>query len=151
LGLVFVVAGACMAAFAVWVRVHRLEQYDSDPMAAIAGGAFLALAGALLVMPGRFARWHGLLGAACVTSMAWVFDWVAFGPAERPFTGNLSVGRLGTAGHPAERYGRIVFGIAAVLLDVAALWLWARQLRSPPAPSSTSDQSARRRVRVVPR
>ena len=141
IGLAFIVGGTGIVIFSAWVLRSQLETKDADPLAAIAGGVFLALVGALFVVPVRFARWRAVLGAACFTSIAWVFDWIAFGPGERQFSGGFSVGGLGISGNPGETFGRIVFGIVAALMDLAAVCMWVVCLRVLLAQFGKPDQN----------
>jgi hypothetical protein len=59
-----------------------------------------------------------------------VFDWVAFGPGERRFSGSASVPGISLSGSTSELAGRVFFGLFAVLFDLAALGLWIQYVRS---------------------
>ena len=66
-----------------------------------------------------------------MVGFASIFVWIAFGPGERRFSGGFSIGPLFTSSASSEMEGRIVFGIAAVLLSAFALWgtyAWLRSL-----------------------
>ena len=60
-----------------------------------------------------------------ITFFALTFDWVAFGPGERHFTG--SAGGIGFI--PGEMMGRILFGLVAVVLDICAIAIWVGLFR----------------------
>jgi hypothetical protein len=55
-----------------------------------------------------------------MTCFALTFDWVAFGPGERHFTGSF----MGSGFIPSEFVGRAVFGAFAVVLDICAIAMW---------------------------
>jgi hypothetical protein len=71
-------------------------------------------------------------GALLITSFAVTFDWIAFGPGERHFSGGVSFGGLGVGTRPGELFGRAMFGIGAGIADLVALVLWVRLLRAQP-------------------
>ena len=64
-----------------------------------------------------------------VTSLAVVFDWVAFGPGERHFTSSAGVAGARVTWPSGELAGRAFFGAFAVLMDIAAIGLWLRLVR----------------------
>lgn len=108
----------------------------------LAGCTFF-LSGWLILLSERWVRTRGFLGGLLLTGFAAVFDWIAFGPGERHFSGGLSIGPLSTSGSSGELTGRVVFGIAAASMSLFALWVWGRWLRSlleqDPTPSIESE------------
>ena len=82
--------------------------------------------GALVLLP---AKLQLPLAALMVTSLAAVFDWVAFGPGERHFTSSVGVGGGRVTWTGGELVGRAFFGVFAVLMDIAAIGLWLRLVR----------------------
>jgi len=63
-----------------------------------------------------------------VTTFALTLDWVAFGPGTRRFGGGISyIVNIGFS--PSEFFGRVVFGIAAVCLDITAAVMWVGLIR----------------------
>jgi hypothetical protein len=90
-------------------------------------------AGALVALPPRRSALTRLLGALLITSFAVTFDWIAFAPGERHFSGGISFGGLGVGARPGELFGRAMFGIGAVIADLVAIVLWVRLLRAAPA------------------
>lgn len=98
-------------------------------------GAFAALifvfGGALLALPPERAGLQRLLGVLLATSFALTLDWIAFGPGPRRFGGGISGGVIGIGFNPGEMFGRTVFGIGAVVLDIVAAVMWVRLIRQP--------------------
>jgi ABC-type branched-subunit amino acid transport system permease subunit len=135
MGLVFVAAGAYPFAIGIGLAQARPGSVHAPLwVVALAGGCFV-LVGALLLAPDRDVRLKGLVGGVLVTAMALIFDWVAFGPGERHFSGALSIGGMAARSGTGETGGRIAFGVAAVLLDAFALWGWYRWLRGLTEPT----------------
>src|SRR6185312_2312874 len=87
-------------------------------------------AGTLLALPPERKAVTRLFGALLITCFAVTFDWIAFGPGERHFSGGISLGGLGIGARPGEIFGRAMFGIGAVIADIVAVALWARTLRA---------------------
>ena len=107
-----------------------LQAAASMQVVALPAGLAFVFAGALMLLPERLASLRLPLGALMVTSLALVFDWVAFGPGERQFTGSLSVSGGAAASAPVgETAGRVFFGLFALLFDIAAIGLWLRLIR----------------------
>jgi hypothetical protein len=79
-----------------------------------------------------------VLGGAIVGLMAVAPNWIAFGPGERRFGGILTVPFLAVSSAVSETTGRIAFGIGAVLLDAAFVWIVVRGLRTALARRSTA-------------
>ena len=73
--------------------------------------------------------WRSVLfGGAIVGLMAAIFSWIAFGSGDRRFGGAVAVPFLAISSREGEMAGRIAFGIGAVILDIAFVWLTARGL-----------------------
>ena len=105
----------------------------------LAGGTFF-LAGWLILLPEGWLKTRGLLAAMLLSAFAAVFDWISFGPGERHFSGGMSIGPLFSAAANDKDAGRIVFGIASVLMSLLAVWVWLRWLRllfAPPLSQSS--------------
>jgi hypothetical protein len=71
------------------------------------------------------------LPALMVSSLALAFDWIAFGPGERQFTGSVGVAGAAVSAAVGEPAGRVFFGLFALLFDIAAIGLWLRLIRGP--------------------
>jgi hypothetical protein len=83
-------------------------------------------AGVLMALPAQWARSRSILSALLMTAFAVTFDWIAFGPGERHFSGGFSMGFLGMGFSPGQWMGRIAFGLFGVLTTVLAVMAWAR-------------------------
>jgi hypothetical protein len=101
----------------------------SSPDKFLAPRWVLAAAGALFVA-GGFAPLASRLGADSFASqilaavvcgcLALVFNWIAFGPGPRHFSGATTIAMVTTSGAPPSEFsGRAMFGVVAVLLDLA--------------------------------
>ena len=98
----------------------------SDFLGIVSFGLIWVFGGALIVLPPGNSRLRDCLGTMLVTCFALAFDWVAFAPGERAFTGGVSHGGVGGAFHPDETTGRVIFGAAAMVLNVISVVLWIR-------------------------
>lgn len=70
-----------------------------------------------------------LLGLGVVGALAAVFNWVAFGPGPRQFSGGISIPFVAIASRQSEGSGRVAFGIGAVLIDLFLAFIVVRGLR----------------------
>ena len=70
-----------------------------------------------------------LLGLGIVGALAAIFNWVAFGPGPRSFSGGISIPFVSVSGPQSEWSGRVAFGVAAVVIDAFAVWVILRGLR----------------------
>ena len=75
-------------------------------------------------------RMQNFLGAALLSVFAAAPGWIAFGPGTRVFGGSVSFGGATGATHPGATTGRIVFGVAAVIIGLFAAYAWVRWLRA---------------------
>ena len=65
---------------------------------------------------------HGMAGLSIPLIFMMVFNWVAFGPGEREFSGGISIPFLSINFNRANQIlGRIFFGIPAFLMDIVLL------------------------------
>jgi hypothetical protein len=96
------------------------------------------LAGIYVGLPPQYRKMRNLLAALVVTFLAQAFDWVAFGPGERHFTG--SIGGIGFI--PSETMGRVAFGIFAVVIDLCAIAMWVGQYRQIFRPGASTPDAA---------
>lgn len=135
----FVLAGLGIVLLAVGVIGSNQRLEAPRWVVAAAGLAFVLLGAALATGPtpgtpeaaSAQTTWRTFLfGGAIVGLMAAIFDWIAFGPGERRFGGTLAVPFVAISGRGSELTGRILFGIGAVLLDGAFLWITIRGLRT---------------------
>jgi hypothetical protein len=111
--------GLMLTGFAVHAAI-KSDPFDVDSLMGVPAGLMFVFAGFLMALPPQYARWQGLLAKLTMTCFALTFDWVAFGPGERHFTGSF----MGAGFIPSEFVGRAVFGVFAVVLDICAIAMW---------------------------
>lgn len=137
-GSLFAAMGLMIVGFALYGAVHA-NPFTADRLMAVPAGLMFVFAGILIALPPQHTKWRSLLGTLVVTCFALTFDWVAFGPGERRFTG--SIGGFGFI--PSEMMGRAFFGLFAVVLDICAAAMWVgqcRQMFGPSSPAHTAEQ-----------
>src|SRR5262249_60404109 len=103
------------------------------PVVGLFAGSVLVFMGAILVAPERRSGLRAWIGALMITSIALLFDWVAFGPGERPVSTGLSNASAHARAHFWEVPGRVLLLSGAVLFNLMALWAWMRALWGKPA------------------
>jgi hypothetical protein len=135
-GLVAMAAGLMPMAFAMGLITPRPGSMRTPEWVVFLAGSTFFLAGWLILLPEHWVKTRDFLGVVLLSGFAAVFDWISFGPGERQFSGGLSIGPLFSSGASDEVTGRIVFGLAAALMSLLALWVWGRWLRSLFAPHS---------------
>lgn len=130
---VFLLAGLAIFAVACgWIAVDPARA--STPRWVLAAAAAMFCAGGFVPMTIRLGAdaWQTrLVGAIVLLALAAIFNWTAFGPGTRTFTSTFSLGgSLVDRAATSERTGRIIFGVAAALLDVFVIAVgvrWARR------------------------
>ncbi|MGD8276714.1 MAG: hypothetical protein PVH00_01755 [Gemmatimonadota bacterium] len=127
--LIAIAAGGFIVAIALDVIHAPPESFHAPRWVVAAAGSVFVLAGILLLAGDGDSGFRRFMVAVLVTVFALPFDWVAFGPGPREFSGSAGVGGVGVAGRVGELSGRVVFGIGAVVLDLLALFAWIRFLR----------------------
>jgi hypothetical protein len=122
-GVVLLAVGSALATLGIFKAGNPAE-----PLAflAIPAGLVFVFGGLLVLLPEKLRL---PLAALMVTSLAVLFDWVAFGPGERHFTSSLGAGGARVTWTGGEVAGRAFFGVFAVLMDIAAIGLWLRLVR----------------------
>jgi len=146
LGIVFTIPGLVAIGSAMTAAIRGTGAPLSETLIGVPAGLIFVIGGALLALPPGRTRIQGLLTALLVTCFALTFDWVAFGPGERKFSGGFSIGGIGTGFQPGELFGRAFFGFFAILLDICAIAIWVdkfRRLSSPDASGASIEQDAR--------
>ena len=131
LGIVVAAMGLLVAGEGVYGARHA-DPFSFDPLMAVPAGFMFVFAGVLLGLPPD-SRWRDLVATLLITCFALTFDWVAFGPGERQFSGGF--GLLSN-----EWVGRTLFGAFAVLLDVLAIGMWTGRIKGQAI--SPSDSTA---------
>jgi Protein of unknown function (DUF3592) len=96
------------------------------------------------ILPPGNTRLRSLLRALLLTAVAVTIDWIAFGPGERTFGGGVSFGAVGVGLRPGEFFGRAVFSLIAVILDIFAILMWVllfrRMLGSGAEPHASAEK-----------
>lgn len=92
-------------------------------------GFVVGCTGINIAVPEDALRTRAVMGAFVATGLALSFDWIAFGPGERHFTGGASASGAAVHTPVSSGVGRFAFGIGALLLDAAAVWFWIYALR----------------------
>jgi len=126
IGLAVIAMGIGIVALGVDSLANKADKFAAGEFAALPVGMVFAFGGALLALPGSFARIRALMAALMITALAVTVDWIAFGPGESSLTSGFS---LNTARGPLQAghmLGRVLFIVAAVLADLLALWAWVR-------------------------
>jgi hypothetical protein len=133
LALVFWMVGSMILAFAVgWIPVPggRFEA----PRWVLGAAGFLFIAGGFVPRATRSGpnSWVSrCVGAGVLWPLALIFNWIAFGAGPRHFSGGWSIGRLGfSQGSGSDTGGHIVFGIAAVVMDLIVIAVAVRWMRT---------------------
>ncbi len=122
--------GAILVALAAGIIPADERMFNAPHWVVGACGFLFIVAGFLVIVPPEMPRMKNFLGAMMLSTFAAIPGWIAFGPGQRAFGGSFSFGSITSASHPGETTGRIVFGIGAVLLGLAAAYTWVRWLRS---------------------
>ena len=141
LGIVFTIPGLAAIGSAVAAAIRGTGGPSAETLIGVPAGLIFVIGGALLALPPGRTRIQSLLTALLVTCFALTFDWVAFGPGERKFSGGISFGGISTGFQPGELFGRIVFGFFAVILDIVAILVWFEKYRRLSGPDANSGAS----------
>ena len=127
---VCLLAGAAVVALATGIIPSDEAKFNAPHWVVGACGGVFMLAGIMILVPPAMLRVQYFFGAVLLSMFASVFGWIAFGPGEREFSGSMSVGVITSTAQPSASSGRIVFGIAAVLIGLVAAYAWVRWLRT---------------------
>jgi hypothetical protein len=123
-GLLAIAVGLGLAAFAASHLGRSTGRLD--PVVGMMAGLTFAFVGAILVVPERRRRLRAWIGALMITSVALLFDWLAFSLSEHRITGGISNGNIAVRTHFWEVPGRVLLLSGAVLFNLMALWAWLR-------------------------
>jgi hypothetical protein len=128
LGAILVIAGLACAISGFRDLRHALHPVEDPAMSEfLLGLCVLTFGAATFGQPVANVR-QRFLGALAFTSMALLFDWIAFVPGPRSFHAGASAGHPGQA--VGSTVGRVAFGIGAVLFDLAAVYAWGVTIRA---------------------
>ena len=119
IGLATAALGSLIAGLSIYGAIHA-DPFKAENLIGVPFGLAFVFAGIIVSLPPGAERWRNLLGALVVTCMALIFDWVAFGPGERHFTGSIN----GFGYVPSQTFGRVAFGLFAVIFDICAILAW---------------------------
>jgi hypothetical protein len=135
MSLAFLAVGAAVIALAAgWIPSDPRRFESPRWVVGCMGVAFFA--GGLLTLGATFSlpTWFNqLVGLAMAGPFAMVFNWIAFFPGERHFSGGVSFLGLHQSVATSDTTGRIMFGLGALLADllvVGAIWRIVRGRRS---------------------
>ncbi|THD64204.1 MAG: DUF3592 domain-containing protein [Bradyrhizobium sp.] len=124
LGIATAALGLAMTGPAI-VAAVQTGKFTGESLMAVLFGLIFVFPGVLICLPPQYTGAKNLLGALTITGLAIVFDWVAFGPGERQFSGSIN----GVGFVPGELMGRAAFGVFAIILDVCVVMMWIGQCR----------------------
>jgi hypothetical protein len=130
LGFVVLAVGLGVIALGLHLLELKADKFVAGEFALLPVGATVAFGGALLAMPQSLARTRSLVAALMITALAVGASWVAFGPGDSGLRHGFSLSAAHGPMQTGHMLGRILFGIAAVLADLLALWAWVRFLVS---------------------
>jgi hypothetical protein len=125
--------GLMLVGFAIYSATHA-DPLTADNFMAIPAGLMFVFAGILMALPPQYRKWQNLLATLVITCFALTFDWVAFGPGERRFSGSI----MGFGFIPSEFVGRPLFGVCAVVVDICAIMMWIGRCRRGFGPPTQS-------------
>jgi hypothetical protein len=133
--------GATMGAFIIVMSGLDPDdnRFHAPRWVVAAAGACFVLASVAVIMtrgneasPVQHSLRYGFILALLLTCFGAVASWVAFGPGDRNFEGELSIGGGVLPFNVGDMLGRILFSPGALLLDIMALAAWVfvfRRLR----------------------
>jgi hypothetical protein len=147
-GLGVGLACAAMGLLLVGIVIHgavHADPFTADSLMGVPAGLMFVFAGIFMASPPEYKQWRNLLAALLITCFAITFDWVAFGPGERKFSGSF----VGIGFVPSEFFGRASFGVGAVMLDIWAIAMWIGQCRRAFGSSTSSEASTEQGSRTA--
>jgi hypothetical protein len=138
-GSIFIFVGALIFLTAVDVIDAPDENFNAPRWIVAVIGLAFAVAGAMVIVKSLesgygdhplFKSISTLMVLAFLVFFAAPFNWVAFGPGERSFSRSTSFGPLTVSQNAnGDLGGRMVFGIAAILMDIFVIYVIYRLLR----------------------
>jgi hypothetical protein len=136
--LAFALAGGAIVALSAgWIPSSPGAMHAPRWVLAAAGIMFIAGGFTPLAQLAGERSWLAWISAgAAMVCLALIFNWIAFGPGSRQFSGSMSVGPLSSSALTDERSGRILFGVFALLLDAMLVAFAVRWIRSRARPGS---------------
>jgi len=138
-GLLFAAMGLLITGLAIHSGIQATDPVKANAYMGLPAGLMFVFAGMYMALPPD-SKWRSLLATLVVTCFALTFDWVAFGPGERKFTGNI----MGVPFMSGELFGRVAFGFFAILLDIFAAAMWIGEFRRLSASTASTISAAAR-------
>jgi hypothetical protein len=135
-----------------WIPYDPAKVHAPGWVIVVCGISFIGAGLAILSTKwSRDGQPQAIYGFMILAGLTVVCNWVAFGAGERHFSSSTSINGAKIASHPVdERNGRIVFGVAALILDlmlVAGVVRLVRRRRSEdvdPAAIATRERPSPR-------
>jgi predicted permease len=128
LGTVLVIAGLACAVAGFRSVLHAVHPITDDAMSELLLGlCVLCFGAAIFGSPAVANVRQQILGALAITSMALLFDWIAFVPGPRAFRAGASAAHPG--GPVSSSVGRVAFGVGAVFMDLFVIYAWYAAMR----------------------
>jgi hypothetical protein len=124
MGLAFAAIGLMMTAVVLYNAAHA-DPLTADHLIGAPATLIFVFVGILMALPSEQVKWRSFLATLVVGCFALTFDWVAFGPGERKFSGSV----MGFGFIPGEFPGRALFGVFAAVLDICAIGMWVSLCR----------------------
>jgi hypothetical protein len=120
LGTILSLAGLACAIAGIRSLQHAAHPVQDDAMCQFLLGFCILCCGATIFGGAVPSVRQRLYGALAITSMALLFDWIAFVPGQRAFRAGASAAHPGPA--VSSVVGRIAFGVGAVFMDLFAIY-----------------------------
>ena len=140
MGVMFVAAGLLPIALAVGVIRRSRARMRAPAWVVFLAGCCFSLVGTVLILPERAIRLRGfLVGCLSRRSPRCSCGLVSVRGSAR-FRSGFSIGPASSWSVGGEIGGRLVFGLAGVLIAAFAVWAWVKWLRSCAAPSRPRAQ-----------
>jgi hypothetical protein len=138
LGIILVIAGLACAIAGFRNVSHAVHPVTDDAMSELLLGlCVLCFGAAIFGSPGVANVRQQFLGALAITSMAMLFNWIAFVPGPRAFRAGASTVHPG--GAVSSSVGRVAFGFGAVFMDLFVVYAWQTAFRLLAKRSDTGD------------
>jgi hypothetical protein len=140
--LPFIAAGGYIMAISLGILPSDPEAFKAPRLVVAAAGAVFVLGGQMVLLQGSFSpggqqtaiyKWleFFILGSFLIV-FAGIFMWIGFGPGERTFQTETSLGSVTTTGEGNPLTGRCVFGIFGLGTLFAALFFIYKKLMTLP-------------------
>jgi len=140
LGFAVLVVGLGVVALGLHLLEPKADKFAAGEFALLPVGLTIAFGGTLLALPQSLGRTRSLLAALMITALAAAANWIVFGPGDSGLRNGFSLSGVHSPMQTSHMLGRILFGIAAVLADLLALWAWVRFLVSLGGAAATASR-----------